>query len=118
MAKISRNPQIAYQQGIALGRQLGLEDMFLTHCFALLPAMYNAMPPKTMSDKRFGEYARNTEIELGRILDEVFDGDITQVKAIATANEEMLPDRVKFFLKQVEEMRSRCGMTPLEGKNE
>lgn len=118
MAKISRNPQVAYQQGIALGRQLGLEDMFLTHCFALLPAMYNAMPPRTMSDARFAEYAKNVETEIGRILDEIFDGDITQVKAIATANEETLPDRVKYFLKQVNDMRERCGMELLGGKNE
>ncbi|MBR5874838.1 MAG: hypothetical protein IKY90_08930 [Oscillospiraceae bacterium] len=116
MAKISRNPQVAYQQGIALGRQLGLEDMFLTHCFVLLPAMYDAMPPRTMSDARFAEYAKNTELEIARILDEVFGGDVTQIKAITTGPEETLPDRVKYLLNKVNEMRKRCGMEPLGGQ--
>lgn len=115
---ISRNPAIAYQQGVALGRQLGLEDMFLTHCYVLLPAMYNAMPERTMSGERFAEYAKNTELEIARILDEVFGGDIVGVKAIATANEETLSDKAKYLVKQVNDMRKRCGMEIIGGKNE
>lgn len=108
--KISNKPVIAYQQGVTVGRRLGLEDMFLTHCFVLLPAMYNAMPERTMSDKRFAEYAKAVELEIGRILDEVFNGDITRVKAISVANEETVSDKAKYLLKQVNDMRTRCGM--------
>ena len=114
---ISRNPAKAYRQGVTAGRKLGLEDMFLTHCYVLLPAMYNAMPERTMSDARFAEYAKNTELEIGRILDDVFGGDITGVKAIATANEETLSDKAKYLIKQVNDIRKRCGMETLGGKN-
>lgn len=116
--KINGNPAVAYQQGINLGRQLGLEDMFLTHCLVLLPAMYNVLPERSMSDARFGEYAKAVEAEINRILTDVFDGDITNVKVVYTNNEETLPDRVKYFLAQVDEMRKRCGMPPIkEDKN-
>lgn len=107
---ISRNHRIAYNQGFKAGQAQGLKDMFLTHTYVLLPAMYNAKDEDIISDEYFAEFAKKTEAEIQRILDYYFDGDITKIQALRNYKEELLEDRVKQLLYMVAEMREKCGM--------
>lgn len=113
MRKLTGNCKIDYLNGVADGRKEGLRDMFLTHTYILLPAMYNAKDDDIITDRYFGEYAQKVEKEIQRIIDEVFDGDVTQVKAIVNSKEEDLTDKARFLLAKVEEMRLKCRMGEL-----
>lgn len=110
MRKLTGNYQVDYYTGVADGRKDGLRDMFLTHTYILLPAMYNAKDDDIITDRYFGEYAQKVEKEIQRIIDEVFDGDVTKVKAIVNSKDEDLTDKARFLLAKVEEMRLKCGM--------
>lgn len=57
MRKLTGNCKIDYLNGVADGRKEGLRDMFLTHTYILLPAMYNAKDDDIITDRYFGEYA-------------------------------------------------------------
>ena len=73
MRKLTGNYQKDYYTGVADGKKEGLRDMFLTHTYILLPAMYNAKDDDIITDRYFGEYAKKVEKEIQRIIDEVFD---------------------------------------------
>jgi hypothetical protein len=107
---ISRNPRIAYDQGYKAGQAQGLHDVFMTHTYVLLLAMYNAKNEDIISDEYFAEFAKETEKEISHILNYYFDGDICKIQALRNYKEELLEDRVKQLLTKVSEMRQRCGM--------
>ena len=108
--KLPKNPQQAYIAGFKAGQTDGLNNMFLTHLYVLLPAMWNAKDDEIISDEYFAEFAKKTEAEIDNILNYYFEGDITKVQALRNYKEELLEDRVKQLLFMVSEMRQRCGM--------
>lgn len=67
---------------------------------------------KKMPDEEFAEYAKKTEQELQRLIDEVFDGDPQFIGKVIVEDKtaETIDDKAKYFIHQVNKLRERLGM--------
>lgn len=113
MTKLHKmSPAQAYRAGITQGKRLAWPDVFQAVCYTVLIAMYNAKDDEKMPDEEFAEYAKKTEQELQRLIDEVFDGDPQFIGKVIVENEtaETIDDKAKYFIHQVNKLRERLGM--------
>lgn len=88
MAKISRNPQIAYAQGIKEGEKRSNEGGFAASNGLFLLAYYNVIDEYVKTAKTQAGLINAIETEIARLFDEEFMSDVDKVEvACAKLNE-------------------------------
>lgn len=116
--KLSRNPQIAFEQGKTIGLQAGgaegVKNGFQTGLYLALAGYYNTKPDDIVSDEVFGKWSTEAEAECSRIFADIRgDYDVTKYAIVADKTKETIEDNVERGMIRLDELRKHLGMTGL-----